>query len=109
MAVGLAMQKLVEAGTLSAAPLRDFVAATSVGIVDGEVMLDLCYEEDSRAEVDMNLVMTGAKKIVEIQGTAEQVPFDDAQLKKMMELARHGIESLIAKQQAVLSGLMLRQ
>ena|SRR5579864_5586462 len=109
VAVGLAMQKLVEAGTLSAAPLRDFVAATSVGMVDGEVMLDLSYEEDSRAEVDMNLVTTGAKKIVEIQGTAEQVPFDDAQLKKMMELARKGIEGLIAKQQAVLSGLMLRQ
>ena len=109
VALGLAMQKLVEAGTLSAAPLRDFVAATSVGVVDGEVMLDLSYEEDSRAEVDMNLVMTGAKKMVEIQGTAEQAPFDDAQLKKMMELARKGIEGLIAKQQAVLSGLMLRQ
>ena len=109
VALGLALQKLVEAGTLSAAPLRDFVAATSVGIVDGEVMLDLCYEEDSRAEVDMNLVMTGGKKMVEIQGTAEQAPFDDAQLKKMMDLARKGIESLIAKQQAVLSKLMLRQ
>lgn len=109
VALGLAMQKLVEAGTLSAAPLRDFVAATSVGIVDGEAMLDLSYEEDSRAEVDMNLVMTGGKKMVEIQGTAEQAPFDDAQLKKMMDMARKGIESLIAKQQAVLSGLMLRQ
>ncbi|HEV2113381.1 MAG TPA: ribonuclease PH [Terriglobales bacterium] len=109
VALGLAMQKLVEAGTLSSAPLRDFVAATSVGVVDGEVMLDLSYEEDSRAEVDMNLVMTGAKKMVEIQSTAEQAPFDDAQLKKMMELARKGIEGLIAKQQAVLSGLMLRQ
>jgi ribonuclease PH len=109
VALGLALERLVDAGTLSAAPLRDFVAATSVGIVDGEVLLDLNYEEDSRAEVDMNLVMTGSKKIVEIQGTAEQHPFDDAQLKKMMELARRGIESLIAKQQAVLSKLMLRQ
>jgi ribonuclease PH len=109
VAMGLAMVKLVEAGTLSAAPIRDFVAATSVGVVDGEVLLDLNYEEDSRAEVDMNLVMTGGKKIVEIQGTAEQHPFDDAQLRKMMELARRGIESLIAKQQAILSGLMLRQ
>src|SRR5256714_5513694 len=103
VALGLALNKLVEAGTLSAAPVRDFVAATSVGIVDGEVMLDLAYEEDSRAEVDMNLVLTGAKKIVEIQGTAEQQPFDDGQLRRMMELARRGIESLIAKQQAVLS------
>src|SRR5437016_34697 len=109
VALGLAMQKLVEAGTPSAAPLRDFVAATSVGIVDGAVMLDLAYEEDSRAEVDMNLVMTGGKKMVEIQGTAEQAPFDDAQLKKMMDMARKGIESLIAKQQAVLSKLLLRQ
>jgi len=89
--------------------LRDFVGATSVGIVDGEIMLDLTYEEDSRAQVDMNLVMTGAKKIVEIQGTAEQQPFDDGQLRRMMELARRGIESLIAKQQAVLSNLLLRQ
>jgi len=109
VALGLALNKLVEAGTLSAAPVRDFVAATSVGIVDGEVMLDLAYEEDSRAEVDMNLVMTGGKKIVEIQGTAEQHPFDDAQLKKMMDFGRRGIESLIAKQQVVLSKLLLRQ
>src|SRR5437868_12199865 len=106
VALGLALQKLVEAGTLSAAPIRDYVAATSVGMVDGEVMLDLAYEEDSRAEVDMNLVMTGSKKLVEIQGTAEQHPFDDAQLKRMMDLARRGIEWLIAKQQAVLSKLM---
>ncbi len=109
VALGLALNKLVEAGTLTAAPVRDFVAATSVGIVDGEVMLDLAYEEDSRAEVDMNLVLTGGKKIVEIQGTAEQHPFDDAQLKKMMDFGRRGIESLIAKQQAVLSKLVLRQ
>jgi ribonuclease PH len=109
VALGLAMQKMVEAGTLTSAPIRDYVAATSVGIVDGEVLLDLNYEEDSRAEVDMNLVMTGSKKIVEIQGTAEQHPFDDVQLKKMMDLARKGIESLIAKQQAMLGSLLLRQ
>src|SRR2546423_9704641 len=109
VALGLAMQKMVEAGTLTSAPIRDYVAATSVGIVDGEVLLDLNYEEDSRAEVDMNLVMTGSKKIVEIQGTAEQHPFDDTQLRKMMEFARRGIESLIAKQQAILSKMMLRQ
>jgi ribonuclease PH len=109
IALGLAMQKLVEAGTLSAAPIRDFVAATSVGMVDNEILLDLNYEEDSRAQVDMNLVMTGSKKIVEVQGTAEQHPFDDAQLKRMMELARKGIEALIAKQQVALSKLTLRQ
>ena len=82
---------------------------TTPDSADGEVMLDLAYEEDSRAEVDMNLVMTSGKKIVEIQGTAEQHPFDDAQLKKMMDFGRRGIESLIAKQQALLSKLMLRQ
>ncbi len=108
VALGLAMTKLVEAGTLTAAPLRDYLAATSVGIVDGEIMLDLSYEEDSRAEVDMNFVMTGAKKMVEVQATAEQRPFDDAQLQQMIALARRGIESLIAKQQAVLTHLMLR-
>src|SRR5947209_16173838 len=109
VALGLALGKLVEAGTLSAAPIRDFVAATSVGIVDGEVMLDLAYEEDSRAEVDMNLVMTSGKKIVEIQGTAEQTQFEEAQLKTMMDFGRRGIESLIAKQQVVLNKLLLRQ
>jgi len=109
VALGLALERLVEAGTLTSAPLRDFVAATSIGVVDGEILLDLNYEEDSRAEVDMNLVMTGGKKIVEVQGTAEQHPFDDTQLRKMMELARRGIESLIAKQQAMLSKMMLRQ
>ncbi len=109
VALGLAMQKLVDAGTLSAAPIRDFVAATSVGVVDGEILLDLTYEEDSRAEVDLNFVMTGGKRFVELQATAEQRPFDDAQLKKMIDLARKGIESLVAKQQAVLSKLTLRQ
>ena len=109
VALGLALGKLVEAGTLTSAPIRDFVAATSVGVVDGEVMLDLCYEEDARAEVDLNFVMTGAKKIVEVQATAEQKPFDDAQLQKMLALARKGVESLVARQQAVLSKLLLRQ
>ncbi len=109
VALGLALTKLVEAGTLTSAPLRDFVAATSVGVVDGEIMLDLTYEEDSRAEVDMNFVMTGSKKIVEIQATAEQKPFDEEQLRRMMEQARRGVETLITKQQSVLSNLMLRQ
>ncbi len=109
VAMGLAMIAMVEAGALTAAPIRDYVAATSVGIVDGQVMLDLCYEEDSRADVDMNLVITGSKKLVEVQATAEHRPFDDAQLAQMMALAKKGIESLIARQQAVLTGLPLRQ
>jgi ribonuclease PH len=109
VALGLAMQKLVDAGTLSAAPIRDFVAAVSVGVVEDAVLLDLCYEEDSQAEVDLNFVMTGGRKIVEVQATAEQHPFDEAQLKKMMDFAGKGVEALIAKQRGVLKGLLLRQ
>jgi ribonuclease PH len=109
VAMGLAMTAMVEAGALSVAPIRDYVAATSVGIVDGEVMLDLCYEEDSRADVDMNLVITGDKKIIEVQATAEHRPFDDAQLAQMMALARKGIESLVVRQQDLLKGLPLQQ
>lgn len=109
IALGLALEKLVEAGTLTSAPIRDFVAATSVGLVDGAVLLDLCYEEDARAEVDLNFVMTGGRKIVEVQATAEQHPFDEAQLKKMMDFAAKGIESLIAKQRSILQKLPLLQ
>jgi ribonuclease PH len=109
IAMGLAMRRMVDAGSMSVAPIRDYVAATSIGIVDGEIMLDLAYEEDSRADVDMNVVATGSKKLIEVQATAERRPFDDAQLAKMMSMARQGIEALVAKQQAVLSGLPLRQ
>ncbi|MGA2855630.1 MAG: ribonuclease PH [Candidatus Sulfotelmatobacter sp.] len=109
VALSLALEKLVEAGTLSVVPLKDFVAAVSVGIVDGEILLDLCYEEDSRADVDMNFVMTAGHKLVEVQATAERQVFDEAQLEKMLTLAKQGIEQLIAKQQAVLSKLALKQ
>ena len=109
VALGFALGKLVEAGTLPAIPLKDFVAAVSVGIVDGEVLLDLCYEEDSRADVDMNFVMTAGGKMVELQATAEHQVFDDTQLAKMMAYARQGVQELIARQQAALSGLTLKQ
>src|SRR5438874_8483057 len=109
VALGLAFEKLVEAGTLTAAPLKDFVAAVSVGIVDGEVLLDLAYEEDSRADVDMNFVMTAGHKLVEVQATAERQVFDEQQLGKMIALARMGVQQLIAKQQAILGVLTLRQ
>ena len=109
VALGLALQKLVDAGTLTAVPLRDFVAAISVGVVDGEVLLDLAYEEDSRADVDMNFVMTAGHKMVEVQATAEHHPFDDKQLAEMLAFARKGVDALITKQQAVLSKLTLRQ
>lgn len=102
VALGLALGKLVEAGTLPTAPLRGQVAAVSVGIVEGEVLLDLCYEEDSRADVDMNLVMTAAGKFVEVQGTAEHQAFSDDQLAAMLGLGRKGIESLMEIQAALL-------
>lgn len=108
VALGSALEKLVAAGTLPSVPVRDFVAAVSVGIVDGEVLLDLCYEEDSRADVDMNYVMTASGKMVEVQATAEHQVFDDQQLAKMLGLARKGVQELIAKQQAVLSGVALK-
>jgi ribonuclease PH len=103
VAMALAMQKLVAAGTLKQFPLKDMVAAISVGIVDGEPMLDLAYEEDSRAEVDMNYVLTGAGKFIEIQATAEHEPFGDEQLARMTVLARKGIAELVGRQREVLS------
>jgi ribonuclease PH len=106
VALGLALNKLVEAGTLKSAPLNDFVAAVSVGIVDGEPLLDLCYEEDSRADVDMNFVMTADNKFVELQATAEHQVFDEKQLAAMIGLARQGLKELIAKQQAILGKLI---
>ncbi len=109
VALGLALEKLVQAGTLTSVPLRDFVAAVSVGVVDGEVLLDLNYEEDSRADVDMNFVMTAGRKMVEVQATAEHQVFDENQLTRMVGLAGQGVQSLIAKQQTVLAGLTLRQ
>src|SRR5881227_1630003 len=109
VALGLALEKLVEAGTLTAVPFRDYVAAVSVGMVDGEILLDLSYEEDSRADVDMNFVMTAGRKLVEVQATAERQVFDEEQLGKMIGLAREGVHAQVAKQQAVLGTLTLRQ
>ena len=105
VALGLGLEKLVEAGTLTAVPLKDYVAAISVGIVDGEVLLDLCYEEDSRADVDMNFVMTAGQKLVEVQATAEHQVFDDQQFAEMIRMAKQGVQSLITKQQSLLKPL----
>jgi len=107
VALGMAVERLMEAGTLSTSPLRDFVAATSVGIVNGAVLLDLAYEEDSRAEVDMNFVMTGRGNLVEVQASAEAKPFTDDQLHQMMSLAKRGVQDLISKQKAILKKLKL--
>ena len=83
-------------------PLKELVAAVSVGIVEGEPMLDLCYEEDSRAEVDMNVVMTEGGRFVELQGTAERAPFDRRQLDTLLELAEHGLRQIFAAQRQLL-------
>jgi ribonuclease PH len=90
-------------GRLLQEPLRDRVAATSVGLVAGTPLLDLDYSEDSTAEVDMNVVMTGAGRFVEVQGTAEQTPFDVAQLDALLSLARRGIERLVELQKRLIT------
>jgi ribonuclease PH len=102
VALALALNKLVAAGTLKASPLKQMVAATSVGIVDGNVLLDLCYEEDSRATVDMNVVMLADSGLVETQATAEKDSYTRAQLNQMLDLAEKGIHELLAAQRAIL-------
>ena len=101
VALTLALRQLVQFRAVKTLPLRDYVAATSVGIVGGTPMLDLCYEEDSQADVDMNVVMTGAGKFVEVQATAEHTPFEDSQMASLIELARVGIAELIEIQKRV--------
>ncbi len=97
-----ALRWMRERELIAAFPVRDLVAAVSVGIIDGEPRLDLCYDEDSNAEVDMNVVMTGGGRYVEIQGTAEGEPFSEGDLTKLKCLAWKGIEGLIAAQRAAL-------
>jgi len=103
VALNLAIQKLVKAGTVSAAAITSPVAAVSVGIVKGLPLLDLCYEEDSTAEVDFNVVMMGEDSFVEVQGTAEGKPFSRAGMDQLIDLARAGILRLFALQEEALS------
>jgi ribonuclease PH len=98
VALVLALQKLRERDVIRTMPVQDFVAATSVGIVDGEPMLDLEYTEDSKAEVDMNVIKTGAGLYIELQGTAEALPFGREALNRLLDLADTGIRQLIALQ-----------
>jgi len=98
VALNDAFEKMLADGKIEKNPLREWIAAISVGIVDGEPVLDLSYEQDSRAEVDMNVVMTESGKFVEIQGTAEEKPFSNEQLNAMLRLAKQGIKQLIKKQ-----------
>jgi ribonuclease PH len=102
VALHLALSRLVGRGALERLPLRDSVAAVSVGIVDGEARLDLPYAEDSRAEVDMNVVMTGSGELIEVQATAERTPFGRASLDRLLELAAGGIETIGREQARVL-------
>ena len=102
VAVAQAVAKLVDAGILAEMPLREPVAAISVGIVGRDLLVDLAYTEDSRAEVDANFVMTGSGGIVELQGTAEGQPFTRAELDAMVDLGRAGIAQLVAHQRAAL-------
>jgi len=104
VALVLAVRKLVQFKTLKTLPVTAPVAATSVGIVDGTAVLDLCYAEDSKAEVDMNVVMTGTGKFVELQATAEKIPFDDPQLAALLALSRKGIQELFDVQKQALGG-----
>ena len=103
VALAIALNTLLEYKALAKSPLLDSVAATSVGLVGGVAMLDLAYEEDSRADVDMNVVMTGGDKFVEVQATAEHMAFDDAQMADLIALARLGLVHLRELQQAAIT------
>jgi len=106
IALALACEKLRERDVLASIPLADYVAATSVGIVDGEALLDLAYDDDSRAEVDMNVVKTGDGRFIEVQGTAEALPFGRQALNTLLDLADVGIGHLVEKQRAVVGHLV---
>jgi ribonuclease PH len=106
VALALAIEKLRERDVIRTIPLSDYVAATSVGIVDGEPLLDLAYEDDSRADVDMNIVKTGDGRFIEVQGTAEAIPFGRDALMLLLDLADLGIQQLVEKQRAIIGHLV---
>lgn len=102
IALAFALNRLLDEGKLQQMPFTDFLASVSVGIVDGEMLLDLDYQEDSRAQVDMNIVMTGSGKFVELQGTGEEAPFGRSELNRLLELGEWGVQRMIAKQKEAL-------
>jgi ribonuclease PH len=106
VALALAVETLRERDAIRTIPLSDYVAATSVGIVDNEALLDLAYEDDSRAEVDMNIVKTGDGRFIEVQGTAEAIPFGRDALNTLLDLADLGISQLIEQQRAIVGHLI---
>src|SRR4029453_7062121 len=106
VALALALETLRKREVVTDIPLLDYVAATSVGIVDGEPLLDLAYDDDSRADVDMNIVKTGNGRFVEVQGTAESMPFGREALISLLDLADLGIRQLVEKQRAIVGHLV---
>jgi ribonuclease PH len=100
-----ALHKLKKEGLISPFPVKDYLAATSVGMVKGEMLLDLTYQEDSSAEVDMNVVMTGSGDLVEVQATGEGATFSEKKLQEMLEVARKGIAELVAMEKEILGDL----
>src|SRR5438128_12452606 len=101
VALALALETLRQRDVVRTIPLSDYVAAISVGVVDGEPLLDLAYEDASRAEVDMNIVKTGDGRFIEVQGTAEAMPFGREALNELLDLADLGIKRLVEKQRAI--------
>ena len=106
VALALALEKMRERDMIRTIPLSDYVAATSVGVVDGEPLLDLAYDDDSRADVDMNIVKTGDGRFIEVQGTAEAIPFGRDALDTLLDLADLGIRQLVEKQRAIVGHLV---
>ena len=106
VALVLALNKLKESGMIKAVPVQDHVAATSVGVVGGTAMLDLAYDEDSRADVDMNIVKTGDGRFIEVQGTAEGPPFERGALDELMALADAGVRDLVEIQRSVIGRIL---
>ena len=104
VALALAVKKLIAEQTLAESPLQSAVAAVSVGIIDKQAMLDLCYTEDVAAEVDLNLVMNRAGEFIEVQGTGEESTFSEAELTALLTLGKSGIRELLAAQEAALAG-----
>lgn len=107
VALALALGKLLQENTISTLPITDYLAATSVGLIGEEILLDLCYAEDSQAKVDMNLVMTGDGKFVEIQGTGEEEPFSLEDLHTFLEFGKKGVNDLIKHQKNALGDLAI--
>ena len=101
-----ALNKIKKGGLITTVPIRDYVAATSVGIINGNLLLDLCYEEDSKAEVDMNVIMTGKGEFIEIQGTAERNPFNKEDMDRMLAFAKKGIEELFSIQKKLVADIL---